>query len=325
MAVDRANGRVGIVDDNERAESMAEKFTYPVGEVVLSTVPEATRKTQQARILATVPRAAALVDGFNVRLLRNEAALEDLVWFFHAFQRLDGLKPEGWDRFGLPTDTGMNGQSVLLKRLARLSFMTWLLFPRLPAEKAPEVPKWIDGSELRNPYLVELDDDVEARNDRVWLEQNRPELAEYLKVSARGGPTYREHAQSIEDQRLAKAAREFDGANPFDAKAEFANEVERTLAQKAIWDRNRILGEQLRDEAARGAWNPFNVPGNITNQMLAYRQDLALSFVMSVAGRYRDMQTAEEIGVLEREAADRRVAAGNRNAADALGRARGQR
>ena len=196
---------------------------------------------------------------------------------------------------------------------------------RLPAEKAPEVPKWIDGSELRNPYLVELDDDVEARNDRVWLEQNRPDLVAFLQVQAKGGPSYRQHAAAIEDQRLAKAAREYDGPNPFDAKAEFANEVERTLAQKAIWDRNRILGEQLRDEAARGAWNPHNIPGNITNQMLAYRQDLALSFVLSVAGRYRDQQSAEEIAVLEREAADRRVAAGNRNAADALGRARGQR
>jgi hypothetical protein len=295
------------------------KFTYPAVPAVLPVVPRADREANHRRIAPMIGRALRGIDGHNPRILSNVDVVGDFVWLEDAFERLLGLKPEGLDRLDLPRNAGESGLALLMRRLALRGVCPWILFDPLPDEKPVEVPKWnADGSELRNPFLSELDDDHEARADRIFLKHSQPELAAYLEKQANGGPTFREHFAGIEDLRLAKLARAYDGPNPHYPMQPGdwgGSDVNRHGALRTLADSNRILFDQLKREAELGPWNPFRSPGNTTLQMETYGADPALAYVLDAAGRYCDMQTRAEIEEAEVELAARRAEIDQRRAA----------
>lgn len=290
---------------------MSEKFDYPATLPELPTVASATRSTRHAEKRKTVEQAFGLVETLNPRLLQNDAVVSDLIWISDAFDRLLGMKAsvDNWAALNLPQVGGLNGFTPLLGRLTEKNIAPELLRPLLPAEIAATVPVWeFNGEKLRNPWLPELDGEFEAMADRVLLEAEQPALAALLKLEAAGGPSYRQHFAAIEDGRLAEQARAYNGPNPYvrpQGQQLLGREDQtRNAMLAAISRQNRILAEQLKAEAEIRGVNPFGSHANLTKQMLAFKADQSLAFVLQAAGDLEGRQLAAEAREAELAAED---------------------
>jgi hypothetical protein len=301
------------------------QFTYPSAPVELPVLRAGERETRFTRLRGQLPNVTGITVGdrpFNRRILRNEQVVEDLLWFLGTWEILHAVGREALDRFGdLPAASNQGAFSALIRRAitntpVAVSPMTYadtvFLHAPLPDElfrPPPELPRWAGDREPANPYLEELAEDPRAQKDRHYLEAQQPDLARFLRLEAQGGPTYRDIAAAEQNMIKARAARSYDGVNPWDESVEYPNSTARSIAQGDIHKDNALLAHQLRAEVAAGRWNPFRA-GNMTLSMAVFKKDLGLAFVLDHAARLEKLQLHAE----EREAAEAAAAAKQRAA-----------
>ena len=249
----------------------------------------------ESRIRATLPR----VPGFNERLLRDDSAMNQLLWIADS---------QSWAiKFNSPLEGRVTppsfGDAELLALLREIVQAVPAL--QLNPVTVKEPPKeWVwsefDGETLSNPFAKE----TENKSDAMWLQQNFPELASFLKRQAEGGPSYKELHEQREQERLRRESLTYRGSNPWRESEQDMTLSERTVAKAEIKKKNPLLAETLEAESRGVIANPWTGAGHVTRQLEITRDFPALVHLFRLAAVHETAQLQRELDQAKARAAE---------------------